>query len=435
MCVLLQNRNLYLIGNAFTNLMTNTLNDTSKLQPPKQMPSDSDLQANFNYYKKLQSIKSELYWDRLFFNTHNKYRLYYMSEIDISKIKIDSRIVVREKDESLINRLTPQIESEGLIEPLTVLDLSNDQYLLLAGQHRYHVCKNLGVQQVPAKVYLNLDLAEQLTLGYMSNEVRKDPPAGRKYGALHEIFNETRRKLELQLKRSVSEAEVINNMYMAKMPQIAKFKVKEILIGIITDDLIHDQDSLVGKHHFISVRQVPKRKITSMTTEYNQGAINEFPILTANNAFYGLTHLVRTSAVTREEEKARTDYRRNEYENVKMLFDLLISKHVKHWMENPEPEIDAAMNVCRRHIFEIFCRLIALRLRNKGFDIKTKDGSKAPLFTDKKIPWTDIFEEIQPFFTPAFLNNPNIANERSLDTLWNRIEYYVLVKPRRMPDF
>jgi hypothetical protein len=118
-----------------------------------------------------------------------------------------------------------------------------------------------------------------------------------------------------------------------------------------------------------------------------------------------------------------------------MFFDLLISKHIKPWMENREPEIDSAMNVCRRYIFEMLCKLVSIRLRDIGFDIKTKDGSKAPLYTDRKIPWTELFEEIKPFFTPAFLTNPSISNERSIDLLWNRIEYYVLVKPGRMPSF
>jgi ParB-like chromosome segregation protein Spo0J len=47
----------------------------------------------------------------------------------------------KSKDESLINRLRPQIESEGLIEPLTALDLGNSKFLLLAGQHRYQDSK------------------------------------------------------------------------------------------------------------------------------------------------------------------------------------------------------------------------------------------------------------------------------------------------------
>ena len=79
------------------------------------------------------------------------------------------------------------------------------------------------------------------------------------------------------------------------------------------------------------------------------------------------------------------------------------------------PEVDAAMNICKRHIFETLCKLIAKILRNMDFDIQTKEGSRAPLYTNKKIPWSLIFDEIKPFFNPHFLNHPNIEKERSLD--------------------
>jgi len=104
-------------------------------------------------------------------------------------------------------------------------------------------------------------------------------------------------------------------------------------------------------------------------------------------------------------------------------------------MESETPEIDAAMNICKRHIFETLCKLIANRLRDRGFDVQTKDGKKAPLYTDKKIPWNAIFDDLEYFFKPEFLNHPNISKERSLDMLWNRCEYFVLIKPGRMPDF
>ena len=45
---------------------------------------------------------------------------------------VDQKIVVRVKDDALLRKLEPQINAEGLIEPLTVEDLGNDQYLLLA---------------------------------------------------------------------------------------------------------------------------------------------------------------------------------------------------------------------------------------------------------------------------------------------------------------
>lgn len=409
------------------------MNTTHSLTKISEVKS-SEFQKEMDKAKKIQSIPSDIFLDRVL-EIKDRFRFFYMTEIEISKIRIEQKIVVREKDESLISRLKPQIESEGLIEPLTVLDLGHDDFLLLAGQHRYYVCKMLGITKVPAKIYLNLDLAEQLTLGYMSNEARKDPPAGHKYGALNEIFLESKRKIEKELKHVASESEIISQMYMTRDPKIAKIKIKEIILGMLTDQLINEPGGLIQKHQFISIRQVPKSKILNITKSYEKDKVNHFPLLTAKNAFYGLSHLVRTAAITPEEERDGMNFREHERQNVEMFFDLIITKYIRPWMESSPPEIDAAMNVCKRHVFETLCKLVANRLRDKGFDIQAKDGTKAPLHTSKKIPWTSIFDEISPFFNPAFLNHPNIEKERSLDMLWNRAEYYVLVKPGRMPYF
>ncbi len=384
---------------------------------------------------KIQSIQSKIYPDRILAK-QDRHRFFYLAEVELDRIKIEQRIVVREKDEALIGKLKPQIESEGLIEPLTLLDLGNNQFLLIAGQHRYHVLRQLGVDKAPAKIYLNLALHEQLTLGYMSNEARKDPPAGRKYGALNEIYHEIETKLTNELKRKPAELEVINQMYMSRIPRVSKIREREILIGMMTDNLMNNPDCMVSKYKLISVRQVPKNKIVSLIVDRQKNnKIANFPFLTSKNTFYGLSHLVRTSAITLDEEKTGKNIRHLEFQNVMTFFDVLITKHILPWIELPKPEIEAPMNIFKRHIFETFCKLIAQRLRDNGFDIQSKDGTKAPLFTDKKIPWNSIFEEIEPFFTPSFLNNPTISNERSLDVLWNRIEWFVLVKPGRMPPF
>ena len=79
--------------------------------------------------------------------------------------------------------------------------------------------------------------------------------------------------------------------------------------------------------------------------------------------------------------------------------------------------------------------MVANRLRDRDFDILSTDGTKAPLYTNKKIPWNAIFEDLEYFFKPEFLNHPNISQERSLDMLWNRCEYFVLIKPGRLPEF
>lgn len=385
--------------------------------------------------EKIQSIKSQIFPDRVL-ATKDRYRFFYLNEVELDRVKIDQKIVVRDKDQALLNRLTPQIEAEGLIEPLTVLDMSNNQFLLLAGQHRYHVLRGLGIEKAPAKIYLDLEYHEQLTLGYMSNEARKDPPAGKKFGALNDQFNELKNKMKKTLKQEPSEFEVINEMYMTKNPKIKKLKTKEILIGMLTSNLMYNPDSLVNQYKFMSDGQVPKTKIVALIENFHKENGNlEFPLLTSKNAFYGLTHLVRTAPITSEELKSGKDIRHIELQNVTTFLELLISKYIKPWMESESPEIDAAMNICKRHIFETLCKLIANRLRDRGFDVQTKDRTKAPLYTDKKIPWNAIFADLEYFFKPEFLNHPNISKERSLDMLWNRCEYFVLIRPGRMPDF
>ena len=213
--------------------------------------------------QKIQSIKSEIFPDRVL-ATKDRFRFFYLNEVELDRIKIDQKIVVREKDESLLNKLRPQIEAEGLIEPLTVLDMGNNQFLLLAGQHRYHVLRELGIDKAPAKIYLDLEYHEQLVLGYMSNEARKDPPAGKKFGALNDQFNELKNKLKKTLKQEPSESEVISEMYMTKNPKIKKLKTKEILIGMLTSNLMYNPDSLVSQ--YIRWGTLLPTSMTSMVT-------------------------------------------------------------------------------------------------------------------------------------------------------------------------
>ncbi len=390
--------------------------------------------------KQFQSLKSEIFVDRVL-EKQDRLRYFYLNEIELERIEIDQKIVVREKDSSLLKRLEPQVNAEGLIEPLTVEDLGNNQFLLLAGQHRYHVLRALGIEKAPAKIYLELEPDERLTLGYMSNEARKDPPTGRRYGSLNDQFIEIKKKLQKELKREPSENETIYDMYMAKnlknKEKLQKLKTKEILVAILLDNVKYNPDSLVNKYKFISDAQVPKTKIVNLIEKFQQKQTDlEFPLLTSKNAFYGLTHLIRTIPISNDEMKQGINYRHLEIQNITTFLELLITSHIKRWMESGDSvNIDASMNLCKRHIFETLCKLIANRLRDRDFDITSKDGKKAPLYTNKKIPWKQLFEDLELFFNPDFLNNPIISQERSLSHLWDRCEYYVITRPGRLPNF
>ena len=412
--------------------MTSETQDLSYLDKKQK----EDLQR----LKQFQSINSEIFTD-VVLEKQDRLRYFYLNQIELEYVKIDQKVVVRDKDEALLRRLQPQISAEGLIEPLTVEDLGNNQFLLLAGQHRLNVLREMGIERAPAKIYLELEPDERLTLGYMSNEARKDPPAGRRYGSLNNQFNEIKTKLQKELKREPSEFEIINEMYMAKnlknKEKLQKLKTKEILIGILLDNLKSNPESVINEYKFISDAQVPKIKIVNLIENFRKKQGNlEFPLLTSKNAFFGLTHLIRNVPVTSEEVKDGKDFRHFELQNVSTFLQLLITKHIKSWMESGNSKkIEASMNLCKRHIFETLCKLIANRLLERDFTPTSKDGKKAPLYTDKKIPWAQIFDDLEYFFNPDYLNNPLISKERGLDMLWTRCEYFVILRPGRMPNF
>jgi hypothetical protein len=219
--------------------------------------------------------------------------------------------------------------------------------------------------------------------------------------------------------------------------KLQKLKTKEILIAILLDNIKDNLNSLVNQYKFISDAQVPKTKIINMVETFNQNKESlEFPLLTSKNAFYGLTHLIRTVPVSYDEMKHDMDFRHFELQNVTTFLELLITSYIKPWMESGDSvNIDASMNLCKRHIFETLCKLIANRLRDRDFDITSKDGKRAPLYTNKKIPWKQLFNDLEYFFNPDFLNNPIISQERSLSHLWDRCEYYVITRPGRLPNF
>ena len=165
------------------------------------------------------------------------------------------------------------------------------------------------------------------------------------------------------------------------------------------------------QHKFISDAQVPKTKIMNLVDKFQKNQENfEFPLLTSKNAFYGLVHMVRTVTISKEEMDMGVNHRHLELQNVITFLEMLITLHIKPWMESGNStNIDGAINLCKRHIFETMCKLMVNRLRDRDFDITSKDGKRAPLYTDKKIPWNQLFDDLKLFFNPVFLNNPMIS--------------------------
>jgi ParB family chromosome partitioning protein len=75
-----------------------------------------------------------------------------IQDLEISKIRPNSRQPRRDFDAAAINELADSIRSAGLLQPVVVRPVlgSKDQYELIAGERRLRACKSLGWERIPA---------------------------------------------------------------------------------------------------------------------------------------------------------------------------------------------------------------------------------------------------------------------------------------------
>ena len=64
------------------------------------------------------------------------------------------------KDDAEMDQLVWSILTQGLLTPITVRPLENNEYEVISGHRRLHACKKAGIEMVPALIYaLNRDEA------------------------------------------------------------------------------------------------------------------------------------------------------------------------------------------------------------------------------------------------------------------------------------
>ena len=57
------------------------------------------------------------------------------------------------KDDAEMEQLVWSILTQGLLTPITVRPLSNDEYEVISGHRRLHACQKAGIEKVPALIY------------------------------------------------------------------------------------------------------------------------------------------------------------------------------------------------------------------------------------------------------------------------------------------
>ncbi|MGL5260882.1 MAG: ParB/RepB/Spo0J family partition protein, partial [Bacteroides sp.] len=75
-----------------------------------------------------------------------------INEIEISKISVNPNQPRREFNQEALEELASSIAEIGIIQPITLRELSTDKYQIIAGERRFRASQLAGLNTIPAYI-------------------------------------------------------------------------------------------------------------------------------------------------------------------------------------------------------------------------------------------------------------------------------------------
>ena len=116
----------------------------------------------------------------------------------IKNIKVTERV---RKEITKIEELAADISAYGLINPITVMSVGDDEFRLLAGLRRLRAVESMGLDEIDVNVVEPSDAEMQLRIEISENEQREPFTFSEKvdYGKLLEEIEKTKAKERMSL--------------------------------------------------------------------------------------------------------------------------------------------------------------------------------------------------------------------------------------------
>jgi len=206
-----------------------------------------------------------------------------ISDIDIDKLFVSNvnvrKTLTSEEDETGINDLSNDINTNGLINPITVrLNNDNNKYEIIAGQRRYLAMKLLKKTSIPCNILdVNNQKAEEISLveNVQRNQMTTCDKV-RSYSKLYDVYNGDIEK-------------VISAIHISK-PTIQKYLKIKNLPEQILNLLDVNNENKISIDVAIELSKLPNNinlievlnKITTLTNNQKIEAIKQFK-LNGNN--------------------------------------------------------------------------------------------------------------------------------------------------------
>ncbi|MGL5937946.1 MAG: ParB/RepB/Spo0J family partition protein [Phocaeicola sp.] len=187
-----------------------------------------------------------------------------ISEIELSLITVNPNQPRREFDPIALQELTDSIAEIGIIQPITLRKLENENYQIIAGERRYRASIQAGFKTIPAYIRAASD-EHVMEMALIENIQREDLNAmeiALAYQQLMEQHSMTQERLSERIGKK--RATIANYLRLLKLPAVIQMalKNKEIDMGharallALTDPKVQIQLFNEIIQHNFSVRKV-----------------------------------------------------------------------------------------------------------------------------------------------------------------------------------
>ena len=155
-----------------------------------------------------------------------------INEIELSKISVNPNQPRREFDPVALQELADSIAEIGIIQPITLRQLSEDSYQIIAGERRYRASVQAGLKTIPAYIR-TADDENVMEMALIENIQREDLNAIEIALGMQRLIDECNLTQEaLSEKVGKKRSTVSNYMRLLKLPNEVQLALKEGLISM-----------------------------------------------------------------------------------------------------------------------------------------------------------------------------------------------------------
>ena len=151
-----------------------------------------------------------------------------INEIEISKIHPNPNQPRTYFDEEALQELANSIHEMGIVSPITLRQLDDDTYQIIAGERRYRASKLAGLDKIPAYIKTNQDEQHVQLMALIENIQREDLNAieiALTFYRLMEEYNLTQERLSERVGKK--RTTIANYLRLLRLPAEIQMGIKD----------------------------------------------------------------------------------------------------------------------------------------------------------------------------------------------------------------